>query len=403
MKFRVVIKKANLPDETRVIEAESRFAVYDVLQKEGASVLSIGEIGRFEIPKRLNISIGTGVKSQEIITVAKNLGAMLTAGLSLSRALSVLERQSRNKHLREVIADLSSRVTKGSTFHEALSEHPHVFSKLFVAMMKAGEESGGLAEALKVVAMQMERSLELTRKIKGAMIYPAIVVGAIVVVTILMLIFVVPTLTATFEQLGVKLPLATKIIVTLSNFLANNVFLVLFLLVVMVVGGVFFARSRVGKAVILRTALFLPVIGELVRETFAARTARTLSSLLSAGVPMLTALTISEEVVDAPLFARVVTEAAARVKKGDSLSAAFIEHPKLYPLMMSDMVSVGEETGKLADMLQQVAEFYESDVSQRTKDLSTIIEPVLMLFIGTMVGVFAVAMIGPIYSLSSAI
>ena len=403
MKFRVVIKKANLPDETRVIEAESRFAVYDVLQKEGASVLSIGEIGRFEIPKRLNISIGTGVKSQEIITVAKNLGAMLTAGLSLSRALSVLERQSRNKHLREVIADLSSMVTKGSTFHEALSEHPRVFSKLFVAMMKAGEESGGLAEALKVVAMQMERSLELTRKIKGAMIYPAIVVGAIVVVTILMLIFVVPTLTATFEQLGVKLPLATKIIVTLSNFLANNVFLVLFLLVVMVVGGVFFARSRVGKAVILRTALFLPVIGELVRETFAARTARTLSSLLSAGVPMLTALTISEEVVDAPLFARVVTEAAARVKKGDSLSAAFIEHPKLYPLMMSDMVSVGEETGKLADMLQQVAEFYESDVSQRTKDLSTIIEPVLMLFIGTMVGVFAVAMIGPIYSLSSAI
>ncbi|MDO8624238.1 MAG: type II secretion system F family protein [bacterium] len=403
MKFRVTIKKGGAKDEERVIEAESRFAVYDAVQKEGGSVLSITESTGLESLRHLNIAIGTGVKRQEIITMAKNLSAMLTAGLSLARALSVLERQSRNKHLREITAKISAAVTKGLTFHEALGEHPRVFSKLFIAMAKAGEESGGLADALLVVGTQMERSEELNRKIKGAMIYPAIVVGAIVVVTILMLVFVVPTLTATFTQLGVKLPLATRVIVALSNFMVNHIIVVLTLLVLVVAGIVTFARSRMGNAIILRTALFLPVVGELVRETFAARAARTLASLLASGVPVLAALSISEEVVGAPLFARVLNEASARVKKGDTLSAAFIEHPKLYPLMMSDMIAVGEETGKLADMLHQVAEFYEGDVSQKTKDLSTIIEPVLMLFIGAMVGVFAVSMIAPIYSLSSAI
>jgi type IV pilus assembly protein PilC len=402
MKFRVTIKKGGATNEERFVEAESRFAVYDLVQKEGGSVVSIAEGGGLRLPQRLNLVIGTGVKRQEIITMSKNLSAMLTAGLSLSRALSILERQSRNRHLREIAAHVSATITKGSTLHEALGEHPKVFSKLFIAMVKAGEESGGLAQALTVVSTQMERAEDLSRKIKGAMIYPSIVMGAIVIVAVLMLIYVVPTLTATFSQLRVKLPLATQIIVAVSNFMVNHTYVVIGSLVLLVVGGLAFVRSPVGRAVVLRIALYAPVVGELVRETFAARASRTLASLLSAGVPVLSALSITEEVVGAPLFAKVLGEAALRVKKGDPLSAAFIEHPKLYPLMMSDMVAVGEETGKLAEMLLQVAEFYEGDVSQKTKDLSTIIEPVLMLFIGGMVGVFAVAMIAPIYSLSSA-
>ena len=404
MKFHVTIRKEGIPDQMRTIEAPSRFAVYDQVQKEGGVVVELQEGGMgFKFPAWFSITIGTGVKRSEIIRMAKNLSAMLSAGLSLSRALSIIERQSGNKRLKAIVTELSDSIKKGSSFHEALDEHSKVFPKILIAMVRSGEESGSLADALAVVGLQMERSEELIRKIRGAMIYPAIVITAIVIVGILMLIYVVPTLTSTFTSLGVQVPLATRIIVAISDFMVAHVTLVLLMLIALVIGGIAFVRSRRGSAIVLSVALPLPVIGELVRETYTARAARTLSSLLSSGVPVLDALSITKEVVRAEAFARVVAEAEEHVKKGELLSASFATHTKLYPILMSDMLAVGEETGKVAEMLKQIAEFYEQDVAEKTKDLSTIIEPVLMLLIGVVVGIFAVSMIAPIYSLSSAI
>ena len=403
MKFNVKIRKEGVSDQTRVIEATSRFEVYDQIQKEGGMVVDLqGETGGFKIPAWLAVNIGTGVKSSEIIRMAKNMSAMIAAGLSLSRALSVIDRQSGNKRLKAIITSISESVKKGSSFHSALSEYPKVFSELFIAMIKAGEESGSLADALTVGSVQMERAEELVRKIKGAMIYPVIIVTAVIIVGILMLMYVIPTLTSTFTQLGVQVPFATRVIVALSDFMVTHALFVLIALVVFVVGSITFIRSRLGGRIVIAIALRLPVVGELVRETYAARTARTLSSLLSAGVPILDALSITKEVVRADAFAKVVEEAEMRVKKGELLSTSFSEHTELYPILMSEMVMVGEETGKVAEMLKQIAEFYEEDVAEKTKNLSTIIEPVLMLFIGTVVGIFAVSVIAPIYSLSSA-
>jgi type IV pilus assembly protein PilC len=402
MKFNVTLRKGDSPEQTVVIDAPTRFAVYDQVQKDGGVVIKLSEGGGFKLPAWFNITIGTGVKRAEIIRLAKNMSAMINAGLSLSRALSVIERQSGNKRLKEVTIGLSESIKKGSSFNEALSAYPKIFSSLFISMVKAGEESGSLADSLSIVSLQMERSEELVRKIRGAMIYPAIVITAIIIVGVLMLIFVVPTLTSTFTSLGVKLPLATRVIVKVSNFMVGNIFLVLIGLVVLVFGGISFVRSKRGSAIVLALSLHMPVVNEIVRETFAARAARTLSSLLSSGVPVLDALGITKEVVHAGSFAKVIDEAEVRVRKGEPLSTAFIEHTKLYPILMGDMLSVGEETGKVAEMLKQIAEFYESDVAEKTKDLSTIIEPVLMLIIGAVVGVFAVSMIAPIYSLSSA-
>lgn len=404
MRYLATIRKEGAPDETRVIEASSRFAVYDEVQKENGVVIDLEEgSGRLTTPAWLTMTIGTGIKRREIANMAKNISAMLAAGLSISRALSVVERQSGNKRLKAISTNISDAIKKGSSFHEALAAYPGVFPELFIAMAKAGEESGSLADALTVVGLQMERSEELSRKIKGAMIYPAIVITAVVVVAILMLIYVVPTLTRTFTSLGVQVPLATQIIVILSDFMVGHVVLVLSLLGAFLVGGGLFVRSPLGARIVLFSALHLPVIGEIVRETFSARTARTLSSLLASGVPVLQALTITEEVVHADAFAKVVSDAGVRVKKGEPLSAAFADNPSLYPVQMSDMLSVGEETGKVAEMLKQIAEFYEFDVAEKTKDLSTVIEPILMLLIGTVVGIFAVSMIAPIYQLSSAI
>ena len=404
MKFRVTIRKEGSPDDVRTVEASSRFDVYAQIKNEGGFVALIEEQRGFSLAAlaRLNISIGTGIKHMEITYMAKNLAAMLAAGLSISRALSIIERQSSNPRLKAVATSLIESIKRGSSLHEALSAHPNVFPEIFIAMARAGEESGSLADSLSIAALQMERSEELIRKIKGAMIYPAIVIFAVVVVGILMLTYVVPTLTRTFISLGVQVPLATRIIVALSDFMIVHSVLVLMALVTLIVGGILFIRSRIGGNVVLAVALHLPVINEITRETYTARASRTLSSLLSAGVPVLEALSITKAVVHAPAFARAIEEAETHVKKGDLLSVSFAKYTNFYPILMSDMLAVGEETGKVAEMLKQIAEFYEGDVAQKTKDLSTIIEPVLMLFIGTVVGIFAVSMIAPIYSLSSA-
>ena len=402
MKFRVTVRTSGAPDKEQVIEAASRFEIYDKIGQAGGTVVRIVEDTGAKLPSFLLISFGTGVKRIDVIRMAKNVAAMLKAGLSLSRALSVTERQSDNKYFKKIITGLSASIQKGESFHGALAAYPKVFSPLFIAMVKAGEESGSLTDALNIVALQMERSEELIRKIRGAMIYPSIVITAIVIVGILMLIFVVPTLTSTFAQLGVELPLATRAIVAISNFLVGNIPLVLGGLAVFIGGAVAFFRSKRGGAWTLAVSLYLPVINELIRETYTARAARTLSSLLSSGVPVLEALAITKEVVHADSFADVIAEAEEHVRKGELLSASFAEHTRLYPLLMSDMLAVGEETGDVAGMLKQIAEFYEGDVAEKTKDLSTIIEPVLMLVIGGVVGVFAVSMISPIYSLSSA-
>jgi type IV pilus assembly protein PilC len=404
MQFKVKLKKEGGTEETRVMNAPSRFAVYGEAEKEGALVISIEEGGGgFTMPAWLTVNITSGVNMEAKITFTKNLAAMLTAGLPLSRALSVIERQSGSKGLKKVVSDLSESVKKGEAFHEALAAHPDIFPKLYVAMTKAGEESGTLAEALKVIGRQMERSHALSNKIRGAMLYPAIILFAMLVISILMLIYVVPTLSTTFSELGVELPATTKAIIAMSNFATNNVILVFGLLLAIIALGFLFFRSKIGGAIGLFMVLKIPVIGELARETYSARASRTLSSLLSSGVEMLSAISIAQEVVGDNAFGKVLTKAEEQVRKGESLSTSFAEKPDLYPIFVSDMISVGEETGKVADMLGQVAEYYETDVEERTKDLSTIIEPVLMLVIGSGVGVFALSMIAPIYSLSESI
>ncbi len=403
MQFKVKIRKEGV-EETKTVEAANRFAVYDTVRSEGGFVVSISEREDLaSVFERFNVQIGTGVKKIEVIQLTRNLATMLNAGLSISRALTVIERQSSNKSLKKVASGLVDAIKKGSPFHEALALYPKVFPELLVAMVRAGEESGSLPDALSVVGLQMGRAEELTRKVKGAMIYPSIVVTGIIIVAILMLIYVVPTLTKTFTSLGVQVPLATRVIVAMSNFMVDNVFIMIPTLVGCAVLLVLFGRSKVGKSWILESALQFPVVGEMVRETFTARAARTLSSLLTAGVPVLSALEITENVVGARVFSSVIHEAAEHVKKGEMLSKAFVEHSKYYPVLMGDMLAVGEETGKVAEMLKQIAEFYEETVSEKTKDLSTIIEPVLMLIIGVFVGIFAVAMIAPIYQLSSAV
>ncbi|MBI2096237.1 MAG: type II secretion system F family protein [Candidatus Taylorbacteria bacterium] len=381
-----------------VAEAADKFALYREIRARGDTALEAKEF------KEKNFIAGflTGfgrIKTIEKIIMARNLGSMISAGLSLSRALSVLERQARKRRLKGVLSRLSEAVRSGKPFSETLASEPRVFSRLFVAMVRAGEESGRLAESLSSIATQMHSIYLLRKKIRGAMIYPAIIVSVIIIIAILMLIFVVPTLTATFNELKVPLPLNTRIIIAASSFLKDNLILSLSILIILIAGGAFALRLPAVKRLFEFVFLHLPIIGEMTKEANSARTARTLSSLLSAGVDMVFAAGVTAEVLQNSFYREVMERSAEVVARGDPLSRYFLAHEHLYPPFVGEMVSVGEETGKLGELLSGIATHYETEVDQKTKDLSVAIEPILMVIIGAIVGFFAVSMIAPMYSL----
>ena len=391
----------------KTVTAADRFAVYEIARTEGHTVTTVAAARSFSFARIFNMekinSMISRISTDDLVMFTRNLGSMLTAGLPLSRALAVIERQSTNPRLRVVVRDLEGRIQKGDQFYDALGAHPDVFDNLYVAMVHAGEEGGGLAEALSVLGVQMERTSTLKKKIRGAMIYPTIVLSIMVVIGILMMIYVMPSITGTFKKLAIDLPLTTRVLIAASDFMVAHTIVVLVGMVAAVVGFIYSLRTAIGKRIVHFVILKLPVIGTMVKETNSARTARTLSSLLTSGVDVIRALTITEEVIQNVYYKPVIREAAKKVEKGAPLSEAFIAREDLYPVFVGEMILVGEETGQISRMLVQLAEYYEQEVEQKTKDLSTIIEPILMVVIGGTVGFFALAMIAPIYSISDSI
>lgn len=392
---------------TEVVEAQDRYAVYDIARTSGHTVSSIEEKSGFSVKNLINLEainykLGR-VKQDELVMMTRNLGSMLVAGLTVTRALSVIERQSTNAKLKGVVKQVIARINKGDQFNEALKEYPEVFSDLYIAMISAGEESGNLAESLKTLAIQMERASNLKKKIKGAMMYPSIVIIVMVIIGILMMIFVMPAITGVFRDMGNDLPATTKALIAASDFFANYTLIAVGGIVAFVFGFIALLKTKGGKRATSWMVTRLPVIGTLAKEMNSARTARTLSSLLNSGVDVLQALEITEEVVQNYYYKQVIKAARARVEKGTALSESFIERVDLYPVLVGEMILVGEETGQISGMLGELAIFYETEVERKTKDLSTIIEPLLMVVIGAGVGFFALALIAPIYSISDGI
>jgi type IV pilus assembly protein PilC len=386
--------------------AKDRFELYRIIRESGDDFISLEEFSENKPLANLQSiasSLFNHVRTSEKINFSRNLGLMLDAGLSLSRALSVLERQSKSKPFKTVLNDLMSSVNKGSSFSESLSKHPKAFSPLFIAMVKAGEESGTLAQALKSVSAQMASSYALESRVRGALMYPGVIITAMIIIGIMMFIFVIPTLMKTFEDLSLDLPLSTRMILGLSTLIREHGLILLLVILVIGLGIYMWSRKPVGRKFVHGFLLRIPVIGTLVQEVNAARTARTLSSLLSSGVDIVESVNITSSVVQNVHFRAVLTEAAEVIKKGSLMSKVFAGYERLYPVFFTEMISVGEETGKMGEMLGNVATYYEADVEQKTKDMSTIIEPVLMIVVGAAVGFFALSMIAPMYSLVDAI
>jgi len=381
-------------------DATDRYELYKLMRESGDEVVEFKEKrSGHGLNKEFSLAIFNHVKTIEKINFARNLGSMLEAGLALSRALAVLEKQTKNKNLKKIIGDLEQEIDKGVTFADALTKHKKVFPQLFIAMVHAGEQSGTLADSLKLVATQMDSAYALDRRIRGALMYPAVIFIAMIIIAILMFIFVIPSLLKTFTDLHVALPAATMVILNISEVIQHQGLWV-FLAVLAVVGSIYWwSRQLSGKKVLHYLNFKIPVIGGLVQEVNTARTSRTLSSLISSGVDIVEAVNITATVVQNVHFKKVLEKASVAIKNGELMSKTFAKFDKLYPVFFIEMMSVGEETGKTGEMLLGVAKYYEEDVDQKTKDMSTIIEPILILVIGAAVGYFAIAMIEPMFSL----
>ncbi len=400
MRFKFKAIRDNGERYEGVLESQNKFSLYNELKLSGSMLISAKELDQnvIKIFFLKLFSFLNNISTNQKISFAKNLSSMIKAGLPLSRALSVIEGQAENSRFKTIVENINLEIKKGKTLSESLKSYPNIFSSLFISMSKAGEESGRLSESLNSVAVQMEKTYRLQKKIKGAMIYPSVIVFVMIVVGILMFIFVLPGITATFRELNTELPFSTKVIIFISDFLSQQWFLSISVLLVFIFGIYFSLKTIIGQRIRDYIVMRLPVIGDLIKEANAARVSRTLSSLLLAGVPVAQSIDITSGIVSNHYYRQILIEAMKVVEKGENISGLFIKNPDFYPSFVGEMMSVGEETGNMSEMLSEVAIFYETDVEERTKDLSTIIEPVLMVIIGVAVAFFALSMITPIYS-----
>ncbi len=385
-------------------EATDKYALAHELAGSGETLLSA-------VPAKEKSSIDFNhaldflgrISLHDKVVFARSLGGMLGAGLPISRALAVLERQTRNAKLKKVATSLLENISSGKTLSQALETHPKVFSSLFISMVKAGEEGGNLGTALVTVSEQLDRAYLLRRKIRGAMMYPSIVMFVMFVIGILMFIFIVPELVQTFKELNANLPRSTKVVIWISDVLKNHAILGLLILAGLFAGGWTAIKSKRGRRMFDFAVLRIPVVAPIVREANAARTGQALSSLLSSGVEAVQALTITAETLSNSYYKEVLFSAREAIKKGETMSSVFRAHEDIFPPALPEMMAVGEETGKLSVMLKEIGNFFEEEVDQKTKNLSTVIEPALMVIVGVAVGFFAIAMISPMYSLMNSI
>lgn len=400
--FNYYAKKISGEEIKGDMEAQDRFELARLLREDGYTLVSCKEKGNKRRISLDFLSFGN-VSIADKMMFSRNLGVMIEAGLSATSALEILSRQTKNKRFKKILLSIRDSIQKGTSLSEAMKAYPRVFSQLFVAMVKVGEESGRLTESLKILGEQLERDYTLRKKVRGALVYPAIIVIAMILIGIFMLIYVVPTLVSSFRELEIELPVSTKIIISVSDFFISHSIAALFIVIALILMLAWAARTEKGKRIFGNILLHIPLISPIVKKMNSSRTSRTLASLVSSGVNLLEAITITKDVLQNYRYKQVLEEARVSVQKGTPVSTVFKKADKIYPILVGEMMAVGEETGKFSEMLNRLASFYEEEVANATKDLTTVIEPLLMIFIGAAVGFFAISMIKPMYSMVSGI
>lgn len=339
------------------------------------------------------------VPLKEKMMFARNLGIMVASGLPTPRALNNLAKQTKNKRFEKILTDIFEEVQSGKSLSEGLAKYPGVFGELFINMVNVGEIGGNLEEVLDIVATQLESDHDIISKVRGAMIYPAVILCVMGGIGVIMMTYVLPKLLSVFKDMGSELPPMTKVVVAISDAFAKHSLLVFVGIVTFIVLMKLFLQHETGKKVLSFITVHVPVISNIIIKMNCARFARIYSSLLKSGINAVDALKIISNTLTNYYYKAALRNSIDEIQKGVPLSKIIAEYPLLFPILVPQIIEVGEETGKTESVLLKLAEFYESEVSAITKNMSSIVEPILMLIIGGAVGFFAVAMLQPMYSM----
>jgi type IV pilus assembly protein PilC len=383
------------------VEAESKQVVAQQLRSRGLIVLGVDEKGLAS--RSLNLELFQRIKLGELAIITRQLATMVSSGMTILRALYVLEAQTENKKLEEVLVAVRKDVEAGLPLSDALERHPKVFNELFVAMTRSGETGGMLDQALLRVADQLEKEESLRRQVKSAMVYPSVVMGFAFLVLIALVAFIVPVFVKVFKQFGSDLPAITDFTVGISHLVTHQWYLLIGGVALVVFAFRKWKASQAGSRQWDAFKLRIPMkIGDIVQKIALARWSRTLSGLVSAGVPLLHALEITGKTAGNHVIDKAMQDVIASVKQGGTIAAPLKDSP-VFPSMVSHMVGVGEQTGALDTMLSKIADFYEDQVASAVKALTSILEPVMIVLVGGIVGFIVIAMYMPLFKVYDAI
>ena len=386
--------------EGNVEAVDTRQAV-NVLHDRGLVVVKLTPKDRLN-PLSFFFSSIHGVGIGELANFTRQLATMITAGLTLTDAIKILEKQTENEKLAKVLSGLGRDIQGGFTFAAGLSRHSDIFSDAYINMIKVGEASGTLDKVLTKLADTLEKQREFQGKVKSAFVYPIIVLVAMVAVTAIILIFVMPKLTDLYSQLGANLPISTKILISISKFMQFFWWLVLLAIIGIIMSLRKFKKTPEGAYLIDSFMFRLPVFGGLIRNTSFTEITRTLGALVASGVPIMESLRITSEVAPNSLHKDSLIRAISIVEKGTPLSVALTRDP-LFPPIIPQMISVGEQTGKMDEVLEKISHYFESEAELQVKNLTVALEPIIMIVLGAMVGFLIFSIIMPIYQLTSSI
>jgi type IV pilus assembly protein PilC len=386
------------------MEAPTRDAVLARLRGQRIQPIpdKIRERGK-GLDRDLNVpGLGEKIKPEDIVVFTRQLATMIDAGLPIVQCLDILSQQTDKKKFRSLIRTLKEDVESGSTFTDALRKHSKTFEELYISMVSAGEIGGSLDAILQRLAHYMEKSIKLKRKIKGAMIYPATIISVAVIVTTVLLVWVIPVFAELFSSFGKALPAPTQFVINLSNFTIAYFPYITAIVVAIAVGLRQFYKTEGGQLTMDKMFLELPVFGDLIRKSSVARFTRTLSTLVSSGVPILDSLLITAKTAGNKVVERAVLATRVSISEGNSIAEP-LTASKVFPPMVCQMIAVGESTGSLDAMLTKIAEFYEDEVDQIVNNLTTLMEPIVILVLGVIIGGLVISMYLPIFQLGSVI
>ncbi len=401
-KFKFVAKNQQGQTISETVEAQSEEALIDSLRKKQLIIISVAPLAAKAFSFFSKLPSGKGVNIDDLVVFSRQLATMVDAGLPIVQALDILSEQIEKKHFKTIVSQVKKDVESGSSLSEAMAKHPRVFSELFVNMVGAGEASGMLDEILDRLASYLEATSKLIKKVRSALVYPVVIMVMAIVITLFLLIKVVPTFEGIFEGFGGALPLPTLILLKVSDTLRR--FFPIVFGIVTVIGFIFFRyiKTPVGRLQFDTFMLKIPVFGKVLQKVAVSRFSRTLSTLTKSGVSILTALEIVGKTSGNKVVEVAVNKTRDSIKEGESIATPLAK-AKVFPPMVVRMISVGEETGSLEEMLTKIADFYDADVTTTVDGLTSLIEPLVMIFLGLIIGSIVVALYMPIFKIGELI